>query len=66
MHSRIITNSPQYDFRDFPENDHFNNGYFSEKLKKNHTLGEFVNIRECTQVIIFVIFLQKRQFGLKN
>ena len=30
--SPISTNSPQYEFRDFLENDHSENGYFREKF----------------------------------
>ena len=48
---------PIYDFRDLPENGHFDNDYFRENFEKSYIV--WINI-------IFVILHQKRQFRLEN
>ena len=45
-------------FKIFHENSYYRNSLFG-KSRENHLWDEFIKIREFTQVIIFVIFLQK-------
>ena len=63
LDSRYLRIHPKYDFRNFPENEHFDNGYFREKkIKKSHI--KFVRIQEFTLVIISVIFPQNDNFEI--
>ena len=51
-------------FNIFHKNNHFRNEHFQEN-SQNLIEGEFVNIREITLVIIFMIFPQKWLFRLE-
>ena len=51
-------------FKIFHGNSHFRKSNFQKNSEK-HTKGEFVKIREFTQVIIFVIIPQNSILGLK-
>ena len=51
-------------FEIFHKNSRYRNGQFEEN-RENHIKGEFVQIREFTLVIIFMIFHQNDNWGLK-
>ena len=53
---------PIYDFRDFPENGHFDNDYFSENLEKSY-IGR---IRKISRIHPCYHFCNFAQFRLKN
>ena len=52
-------------FEIFHKNSHYRNGHFRENLE-NHLKDGFVKTRECSLIIIAVIFIQKLKFRLEN